>query len=114
MKYYTIRDVYLPFWSNDTSVTTETIINGKELSRLALEWDRDEDELTEVQLLEISPDAMTDKQLAEAIRTCDEWDSETLCELCERAGISLEWSKADGDSFESVVNRAFEILGIEI
>lgn len=113
MKYYTIREEYLPLWTNDTTVTTETIVNGKELSRLSREWGRDEDEL-ELQLNEISPAAMTDSQLAEAIRTCDEWDSETLCELCERAGLSLEWSEADGDSFESVVNRAAEILEIEI
>lgn len=113
MKYYTIRKEYLPLWTNDTAVTAETIVNGKELSRLSREWDRDEDEL-ELQLNEICLSAMTDSQLAEAIRTCDEWDPETLCELCERAGLSLEWSKADGDSFESVVNRAAEILEIEI
>ena len=57
---------------------------------------------------------MTDSQLAEAIRTCDEWDPETLRELCERAGLSLEWSKADGDTFESVAYRAAEILGVII
>lgn len=114
MKYYTIREEYLPFWTDDTSVATETIVNEKELSRLAREWDRDEDELTEVQLNEIFPADMSDTQLAEAIRTCDEWDSETLRELCSRAGFSLEWDKADGDSFESVVYRAAEILEIEI
>lgn len=113
MKYYTIRKEYLTIWTDDTSVTTETIVSEKELSRLAREWDTDEDEL-ELQLNEISSAAMTDSQLAEAIRTCDEWDSETLRELCGRAGLSLEWSKADGDSFESVVYRAAEILEIEI
>lgn len=113
MKYYTIREEYLPLWTYDTTVTTETIVNGKELSRLSREWDRDEDEL-ELQLNEISPAAMTDSQLAEAIRTCDEWDSETLRELCSRAGLSREWEEADGDSFESIVYHAAEILEIEI
>ena len=65
-------------------------------------------------LIELSPADMTDEQLDDAIRTSDEWDSETLRELCERAGLLLEWEKADGGSFESVVTRAAEILELKI
>lgn len=55
MKYYTIREEYLPLWTNDTVVTTETIIDSDEVSRLALEWGKDEDELIEDQLVEVDP-----------------------------------------------------------
>lgn len=67
-----------------------------------------------MQLEEIEIDDMTDAQLAEAIKCNDEWDFDTLSELCRRAGLESEWKEADGDSFESVVNRAAEILGVII
>lgn len=55
MKYYTIREEYLTLWTNDTAVTTETVINSDKVSRLAHEWGKDENELIEEQLIETSP-----------------------------------------------------------
>ena len=53
MKFYTIREEFLPLWTNDPSVTTETVIDSDEVSRLAREWDKDEDELIDEQLTEV-------------------------------------------------------------
>lgn len=114
MKYYTIKEEYLTSWTNDTSVTPETVVDGKEVSRLARAWDMDEDELIGEQLTVIEISDMTDAQLAEAIRCLDEWDPEVLAELCSRAGLSEEWESADGETFESVARKSAGILGIEI
>lgn len=53
MKFYTIKEEFLPLWTNDPSVTTETIIDSDEVHRLAREWDMDEDELIDEQLIEV-------------------------------------------------------------
>lgn len=54
------------------------------------------------------------KEIAEKIRNKDQWDLD-LCEsLCEEAGMLDEWKESDGDSFEQVVFRAAEKLGVEI
>ena len=38
-----------------------------------------------------------------------------LCrELCEEAGMADEWDAADGETFEAVVQKAAEKLGVEI
>jgi hypothetical protein len=54
------------------------------------------------------------EQIAERIRTADEWNADDCAELCELAGLDEEWEEADGETFESVVYRAAEILGVEI
>ena len=53
-------------------------------------------------------------EIAEMIRKSDTWDCELLAELCELAGMSDEWSAADGETFESVAYAAAEKLGVEI
>lgn len=53
MKFYTIKEEYLTSWTSDTSVTTETVIDSDEVSRLAREWDKDEQELIDEQLIEV-------------------------------------------------------------
>lgn len=53
MKFYTIREEFLPLWTNDPSVTSETVIDSDEVSRLAREWGKDEDELIDEQLTEV-------------------------------------------------------------
>jgi hypothetical protein len=58
---------------------------------------------------------MRDKyEIAEAIRNADEWDLDDCRELCELAGLSEEWAKADGETFEQVIYKAAEILGVEV
>ncbi len=58
---------------------------------------------------------MRDKyEIAEAIRNADEWDSDDCRELCELAGIEDEWDAAGGETFEQVVYKAAEILGVEV
>lgn len=54
------------------------------------------------------------EDLAESIRSKDQWDPEELRKLCKYAGIENEWDKADGESFEAVAEKAAEILGVEI
>lgn len=40
--------------------------------------------------------------LAAEIRSRDTWDLDGLAEPCRLADMEEQWSKADGDSFESV------------
>lgn len=54
------------------------------------------------------------EQIAERIRTADEWNADDCRDLCELAGLEDGWEEADGETFESVVYRAAEILGVEI
>lgn len=54
--------------------------------------------------------------LARKIRNADNWLDvlDEVTELCEYAGLAEEWENADGDTFESVVNHAAEILNVNI
>lgn len=54
------------------------------------------------------------EQLATEIRNSDTWIPELIEQLCEYAGLSEEYQNADGETFESVVYKAAEILGVEI
>ena len=54
------------------------------------------------------------EHLAAEIRNSDTWIPELLEELCTAAGLSAEYEKADGETFESVVYKAAEKLGVEI
>ena len=40
----------------------------------------------------------------------DYHDPELIKEICDRAGLSQDLAAADGESFESVLDRALEIL----
>lgn len=53
---------------------------------------------------------------AAAIREADTWDEcEPECaELCRLAGMESEWLNADGDTFESVLEKAAELLCVKI
>lgn len=42
------------------------------------------------------------------------WNPELLCELCEAAGMGNEWDAADSDTFEAVVYKAANKLGVKI
>lgn len=52
--------------------------------------------------------------LADRIKNSQEWIPELLLELCELAGLETEYEVADGDDFELVVEKAAEILAVEI
>lgn len=54
------------------------------------------------------------EQIAERIRTANEWNEDDCRDLFELAGLEEEWKNADGETFESVVYRAADILGVEI
>lgn len=54
------------------------------------------------------------EKIAEAIRSMDTWDEELCKELCEAADMLDEWEAADGDTFESVIYKAAEKLGVEV
>lgn len=53
-------------------------------------------------------------EIAADIRNATEWDNNLCAELCEAAGMETEWSEADADNFETVVEAAAEKLGVEI
>ena len=53
-------------------------------------------------------------EVAEELRTSGEWIPELCEELCELAGLADEWEEADGESFEAVLFKAGEALGVEI
>ena len=40
----------------------------------------------------------------------DYHDPELVAEICDRAGLSEAYAASDGESFESVLDRALEIL----
>ena len=54
------------------------------------------------------------EEIAKEIRENQEWDPDLCRELAEAAGLKEEWDEADGDTFESVIFKAAEILGVEI
>ena len=53
-------------------------------------------------------------EIANELRNSGEWDFTLLAELCEIAGLKEEWFNPDGETFESVVDKAAEILGVDI
>lgn len=55
-----------------------------------------------------------EQELAEEIRSSQEWDLDQLRELCELADMETEWEAADGETFEQVAFQAAEKLGVEI
>ena len=57
---------------------------------------------------------MTNNELAKKIADATEWNEEDILELVERAGLKDEYEAADGDTFESVIYKAAEVLGVEI
>ena len=57
---------------------------------------------------------MTNTELAKKIAEATEWIEEDIIELAERAGLKEEYEAADGETFESVIYKAAEVLGVEI
>ncbi len=54
------------------------------------------------------------EELAMRIKEADTWDLDDCKALCEAAGLGDEWEESDGETFERVVERAADILGVEI
>lgn len=54
------------------------------------------------------------KELAERIRKSGEWIEDDVRELCDAAGLLEEYEAADGETFETVIFKAAEILGVEV
>lgn len=69
-----------------------------------------------VAVYEISFERYHALNTAAAIREADTWDEcEPECaELCRLAGMESEWLDADGDTFESVLEKAAERLNVKI
>ena len=57
---------------------------------------------------------MNIQEIAKELRGQDVWSMELLGVLCEEAGLTQEFENADGDTFESVVYKAADILNVEI
>lgn len=57
---------------------------------------------------------MTVQEIAREIRNSETWDNELLEQLCEAAELLEEYQNADGETFESVIYKAADILNVEI
>ena len=53
-------------------------------------------------------------EIATALRSSGEWDFKLIKELFEIAGLKEEWDNSDEYTFEDVVYKAAEILGVDI
>ena len=53
-------------------------------------------------------------EIATTLRSSGEWNFELLKELFEIAGLEEEWDNSDCETFEDVVYKAAEILGVDI
>ena len=53
-------------------------------------------------------------EVAEELRNSGEWIPELCEELCDLAGMADEYREADGETFEAVLFKAAEVLGVEI
>ena len=49
-------------------------------------------------------------ELVEMFAGLDYYDPDMNSEICDRAGLSEEYKSSDGETFESVIYRAIEIL----
>lgn len=54
------------------------------------------------------------EELAAAMRNAGFWNLADCTELCAAAGMEKEWEAADGETFEVVLYKAAEKLGVEI
>lgn len=54
------------------------------------------------------------EKIAAELRERDTWDPDLCRELCNEAGMSDEWDAADSKTFEAVVQKAAEKLGVEV
>lgn len=90
MKYYTICEEFLPLWTNDTTITTDTIIDEDEVKRLAKAWDNDVDELIEEQLIEVpAPDTLQDLTGQESGIVIYDSGEMIICNWCQAEDHSL-------------------------
>lgn len=53
-------------------------------------------------------------EIARRIREADEWPADDCRRLCQMADLEAEWDEADGESFVAVLDRAAEVLGVNI
>ena len=70
--------------------------------------------MTDFEPAEKDVSALSDIELARKIASSDELIPEDLAELARRAGLEDEYEAADGETFESVIYKAAELLGVEI
>lgn len=54
------------------------------------------------------------EEVALRIRMADDWHEYDCRELCDLADMEKEWEEADGDTFEGVVQKAADKLGVDI
>lgn len=57
---------------------------------------------------------MNVQEIAKELRGQDVWSMELLELLCDEADLTEEFENADGETFESVVYKAADILKVEI
>ena len=67
---------------------------------------------------EFDPRSMESGEIAEIVRSSDFWDGVNVIasmeELADRAGLSLDWKNADGDTFENVARQIQNILNVDL
>lgn len=88
--------------------------DGEPAMRTYLDILKRDGNFTEAEIGQIIEETEDIDRLAEEIRNADIWNEDDCKKLCEYAGLEEEWDKADGDTFESILYEAAEILGVEI
>lgn len=63
---------------------------------------------------ELELSLMRAEEVASLMRRTGYWDNKQCERLCELAGLEREWRDADGESFETVLDKAAEKLQVEI
>lgn len=53
-------------------------------------------------------------KIAEELRSAGTWDMDLARELCALAGMAEAFDAADGDTFEEVILRAADKLGVDV
>lgn len=53
-------------------------------------------------------------EIAKELKASGEWIPDLCEELCQLAGLEDEWKEADGETFEKVLYKAADVLGVEI
>ncbi len=56
----------------------------------------------------------TVEEIAKRIRASNMWNTDDAAKLCKEAGLIDEFNEADGDEFEKVIEKAADILNVNI
>lgn len=53
-------------------------------------------------------------EIARRMQAAEVWNDADCAAICNAAGLGVEYARADGESFESVIFHAADILGVSV